>query len=369
MLSTDPSSRNMDPPPDAAPLSPISLVELASALLRRRYLILRLALLGALLALGINILRRSTYSSFAAFMPQTSRQSNSLSGIATQFGIALPAADPGQTPPFYVDLVNSGQLLSSLATSEFPDPSKNGAQRPLWAILNAKGETPAARISDAVLLLRRRIRPSVRAKTGVVDVVVTVDDPALAAAMCTRLLELVNRFNLETRQTQAAAEARFVQGRLADAKTELRVAEDRLQIFLQHNREFRASPELTFQEDRLRRDVTLDQQIVATLSQSYEQARIDQVRDTPAITVLERPIPPPAPDPRRHLRHAVIGAFLGLLFGIAWVWTSDFFHALLRRRDTEIEEFHSLVDDSASDLRRPWRMVSRLFFGRPATRA
>jgi uncharacterized protein involved in exopolysaccharide biosynthesis len=348
-------------PGTEAALAPISLIELANALLRHRYTILRLALLGGIIALAINVLRPRTYSSFAALMPQAPRQSSALSGLATQFGLTLPTTDPTQTPTFYVDLVQSSQLLSSLATSRFPDPAQRGATRPLVDILAVEGETPAVRVSNAVELLRKRIKPSVRAKTGVVAVAVTTRDSQLAAAVCTRLLELVNQFNLQTRQSQAAAEAQFVQGRLADAKAELRVAEDRLQLFLQRNREFGRSSELSFTEDRLRRDVTLNQQIVTTLAQSYEQARIDQVRDTPAITIVERPVAPPEPDPPHHARHALIGIFLGLLFGVAWTWTSEFVRGLLRRREPEIEELQSLMDDSASDVRRPWRMFARIF--------
>lgn len=365
----DQTSFRHDDAPQGPPLAQISLVGLTSGLLRGRYLILRMALLGALVALGANAMRPDTYSAFAALMPQTSKPSGALSGFATQFGISLPAADPTQTPTFYLDLINSAQLLSSLATTTFPDPSRRGAPRPLTEILEVEGASPAVKVNEAVLLLRRHIRPSVRPKTGVVNVVIKAHDPNLAAAMGTRLLELLNRFNLETRQTQAAAEARFVQARLADAKSELRVAEDRLQLFLQRNREFRNSAELMFQEERLRRDVMLGQQVVATLSQNYEQARIDQVRDTPAITILERPTAPPEADRRHHLRHAVIGAILGLLLGVAWVWTRQFLAGMLRRREPEIEELQSLVDDSASDFRRPTRFVARLFLPRGRRRA
>jgi uncharacterized protein involved in exopolysaccharide biosynthesis len=331
--------------------------------------VLRLALLGAILAVGINALKAPTYSSFAALMPQTARQSASLAGIATQFGLSLPTTDPSQTPTFYVDLIQSAQLLSSLATSPFADPARRGERRPLVDILKVKGDTPPVRVNNAVLLLRKRIRPSVRAKTGVVAIAITANDPQLAAAISARLLELINQFNLETRQSQAAAEAKFVEGRLADAKTELRVAEDQLQLFLQRNREFGRSSDLSLTEERLRREVTLDQQIVATLAQSYEQARIDRVRDTPAITIVERPVPPPEPDPRHYGRHAVLGALVGLLVGTLWIWMSEFIRGLLRRREPEIEELHSLMDDSASDVRRPWRFVSRLFIPAPRRKA
>jgi uncharacterized protein involved in exopolysaccharide biosynthesis len=351
-------------PQDGPPLSEISLVELMSGVLRHRYLIMRTALVGAVLAVVVGAIRPNTYSSFAALMPQTSKPSNAIAGLATQFGFSLPASDPGQTPAFYSDLIESAQLLSSLASSRFPDPKQHGAERPLVDILEAEGATPAARLNDAVLILRKHIDPSIRPKTGVVNVAVHTEDPQLSAAICVKLLELLNQFNLETRQSQAAAEAKFVQARLADAKASLRVGEDRLQAFLERNREFRSSSELSFQEERLRRDVMLSQQIVSTLAQSYEQARIDQVRDTPAITIVERPVPPPEPDRRHYARRALIGLVLGLVLGVLWAWVRDLLLGLSRRPDPEIEEFQFLLDDSAAELRRPWRILGRIFLPR-----
>ena len=349
---------------DDPPLAEISLVQLVSGILRHRYLVLRTALLCALAAVALGAIRPDTYSAFAALMPQTSRPSNTLSGLATQFGLSLPPSDPGQTPTFYLELIESARILSQLAETPFADPGKPGTTRPLVEILEAEGATPAARLNDAVLILRRLISTGVRAKTGVVDVAVRTKDPNLSAAIATRLLELLNQFNLETRQSQAAAEARFVQSRLADATASLRVAEQRLQSFLERNRGFVASSELSFQEDRLRRDVTLAQQIVETLSQSYEQARIDQVRDTPAITIVERPVAPPEPDRRRFFRRALIGIAIGLVLGILLAWGRELLRSLRRRPEPEIEEFQVLVSDSAADLRRPWRFVGRLLFPR-----
>lgn len=360
-LYPDPPSRSdARHGPEDRPLAPISIVQLLSGVLRHRYFVLRLSAVCALGSVVLAAVRPDRYSAFAALMPQTSRPSNTLSGLATQFGFTLPASDPGQSPAFYLELLESAQILSSLAESRFPDPEKGGTSRPLVDILEAEGSTPAARLSDAVLILRRRIDTSVRPKTGVVDVAVRTADPKLSAAVCGRLLELMNQFNLETRQSQAAAEARFVQGRLTDATASLRVAEQRLQAFLERNRGFVPSSELSFQEDRLRRDVTLAQQIVSTLAQNYEQARIDQVRDTPAITIVERPVPPAEPDRRHLLRRALVGTIIGVGLGILLAWARDLLAGVRTRREPEVEEFKFLVDDSAADLRRPWRFVARL---------
>ena len=88
-----------------------------------------------------------------------------------------------------------------------------------------------------------------------------------------------------------------------------------MQDFMQANRQWDNSPDLQFQHDRLQRDITLRQQVYTTLVQSFEQARIAEVRDTPVITVLQEPFFPP-PDDDRLLLVGALGVVLGGLAGI-----------------------------------------------------
>ena len=157
---------------------------------------------------------------------------------------------------------------------------------------------PALKREAAIRRLGDDVQATTVQKTGVIDVAVTTRNPALSLQVSTRLIELLNQFNLESRQTQAGAERRFTEQRLGEVKGDLRAAEDQLQHFLQRNREYRNAPELNFQQERLQRQVQLQQQLYTTLSQSFEQAKIEEVRDTPVITVVEPPEAPVRPDPR-----------------------------------------------------------------------
>ncbi len=141
--------------------------------------------------------------------------------------------------------------------------------------------------------------------------------PSVSLAISTALVTGVNDFNQRTRQGQAAAERKFVEGRLAIAGSDLRTAEDRLEGFLRTNRQFASSPDLTFQRDRLQRDLSLKQQVFNSLTQSYEEVRIREVRDTPVITVIEPPAVPTLPQPRGRLLTVLIGLILGGFVG--WI--------------------------------------------------
>ncbi len=259
-----------------------SLLEVATVLLRWRRLSLWLPLGLALLTGVIGLVLPRRYTAVAAFLPQRSQSAlGRLAGLAAQFGVAVPTQDAGESPEFYADLIVSREILSKIVTDSFV----TGAGEPprtLVELLKASGGSAAAREQDAVKRLTRRIAVSTDAKTGVVTLSVTTRWPSVSARIASLILAEVNGFDLHVRQSQASAERVFVEERLNAAKDELRAAEDRSVAFLAGNRDYRNSPTLQFQYDRLSRVVTAQQQVVTTLQQGYEQARIDEVRNTSA---------------------------------------------------------------------------------------
>ena len=90
-------------PWDPEPETSDSLLPLATTLLRARRLLVRLAIAGLILGVLTGLIQKRTYSSHAAFTPQSRRASANLAGLAAQFGIAVPAGDASQSPAFFSD--------------------------------------------------------------------------------------------------------------------------------------------------------------------------------------------------------------------------------------------------------------------------
>ena len=84
----------------------------------------------------------------------------------------------------------------------------------------------------------------------------------------------------------------FIEERLSAAGRELRDTEEGLRLFLEQNRHLRDSPELQFRYERLQRQVRIKEQVFTALRQHYEEARIQEVNDTPLITVIDDAVPP-----------------------------------------------------------------------------
>jgi uncharacterized protein involved in exopolysaccharide biosynthesis len=336
----------------------VSIVGVAVVLLRRRRIIVLVTLLAVVLAVAAGFLARRTYTASASFMPQsTDKTLSRLAGLAAQFGVPT-LSGAGQSPDFFADVITSRQLLSDVADTRFTLSDSEGTRTGQLAdFLKITEPLPEIRRERAVDALRTRVGAVTDAKTGLVEVTARMPDPALAEQVLKRMLELLNDFNLRTRQSQARAERIFVEGRVAEVQGDLRQAENRLQAFLQRNRDFFNSPQLKFEEERLQREVTMRQEIYTNLAQSYEQSRIDEVRDTPVITIVESAYRPVEPDSRRIIVRAVVALLLGGMLGVLLAFFREFAR---NRREAGDATFHDLVAlrrQAAADLRRPWRLL------------
>lgn len=315
-----PASLGIDPEIDADS----GVIGFINVLLRHRILVVVVpaTIAAALLILGL--LRDRTYSSDAAFVAQQSRRMpNGISGFASQLGIALPVDNLDQSPAFYADLLHSREILGPVVDRLY-EPDLHGGARPLSLvdILGIEGQSEEARRHDAIEELTELVRVGTDPETGVVSFAVKLESPPLARAVAVEIIERVNAFNLGRRQSAAGAERQFVEERLQTAASDLSAAEQALQRFDERNLRIGNSPELRLERDRLARAVGEKQEVVTTLRQAYEQARIDEVRNTPAITVIEAPHVPVEPDARGALKLAlagfVIAGFLCVLAAFAF---------------------------------------------------
>jgi uncharacterized protein involved in exopolysaccharide biosynthesis len=340
----------------------VSLLAVVNVMLRHRGLVIGTALALAATVCLVTLLLPRSYTAHATLTPQSRRPSAGLSGLAAQFGFSLPVPEGGQSPAFYADLLTSRQILGAVVDTRFDFPSDTGTVRgTLIEIYRVKGATPALRRDNAIRQLSGNVEATTVQKTGVIDLSVTERNPVQAKLESDRLIELLNQYNLQTRQTQAGAERRFTEQRLEEVRRDLRAAEDRLQAFLQRNRDYRNSPELNFQQDRLQRDVSLQQQLYTSLAESFEQAKIEEVRDTPVISLVEAPEAPVRPDPRGMLRNGllalIVGALLGMTLAIGRAYTVNARSLRLH----EATEFDRLKREAMADLVRPWRPIGRAF--------
>jgi uncharacterized protein involved in exopolysaccharide biosynthesis len=308
---------------DAAPRRPLG-VQMAAAILNHRWLVLAAAVLVVMVAVLPPLVQAREYRVSSSFMPQARRSAPNMSGLAAQLGIELATADAQQSPQFYVELLRSRELLRAVVTS---GPSEDFVLRRRGLLANVLPATEPAtseqRMELAIRQLRDQMSVTASPKTGIVAFAVTDTDSERAARIANRVLEQINTFNLERRQSQARSERVFTQERLADAAAQLRRAENLLQQFHADNRAWQTSARLMMQQERLTREVAARQQVYSQLSSSYEQARIEEVRDTPVVTVIEPPRVPAYPEGRGLAFRGLLGLIVGTLIGVVLALARD----------------------------------------------
>ncbi len=348
-MTTDPTRPPAPPPPAAGSVSPWWF---ATALLRARRTLLLFTAGGLVVGLAIALLRPRAYTASFSFLPQAGQDAAraGLAGLAGQFGINLANLGGSAPPPqLYADLLTSREVLGPVATDTVP-VGPAGARMPVSGFLRVAGKTPALLVENTIRELRREVVSTTVAlrTTGMVTARVRTTSPEASLAIAERLLERLNHFNLVTRQSQAREERRFTEERLVEARAALRRAEDALERFLKVNRQIEGSPTLRFERDRLDREVQLQQQVVTTLAQQFEENRIREVRDTPVLTVFERPALPARPDPGLRAFILAITTAAGFLVGLLVVLTRDAWARL--REGSE--------DPALALFRREWQSVA-----------
>ena len=345
-------------PPGA--LRDVSVLSVVNILLKRRVMIGGIALTAALLVAAMITTGGRSYRAEASFMEQSRRSGGAAAGLAAQIGLSV-GGDGSQSPQFYVDLIASRAILEPLVDGHYRVVTDSGVREgTLPYILGAVAKTPALRREAAIDDLKRRMQTSVTAQTGVVTLRVSHGSAALATEIAGRTLDLLNRFNLERRQTQAKQERQFTEQRLREAEAALREAEQRQQRFLERNRAYSSSPELVFEHDRLRRDVQMKQEIFTGVAQAHEQARVDAIRDTPVITVIVPPKIPARPEPRGLVRWTALSLVAALLFATSLAFLLEYTSAATGSSAEDAAEFRALRREALHDLLQPWRPLGRV---------
>jgi len=346
----------------------VSVFEAFTPLLRNWRTLLRIPFaLGAVTAV-ITLLIPSTYTAVTSFTNESASPTagGGLASLAGQLGGGLLGSAGAilgapTSADLFAEVLTSRELLETTLDSKFRDydSAHPDSLRSLLDLLGITGDTPLKRAGKGARYLEARVSTHVSKKSGIVSLEVELRPAALAADVANRMVELLNRFNLERRQLQSREQRRFAGERLQEAQHELRDAEARQLSFLRANRTYTTSPLLTFEANRLERDVQVKQETYLTLTREYEQARIAEVRDTPLLTIVDRAVPPYKKSSPHRLLLTLGAVVLGGIFEVWRIYAREFQDRVRRSGRTDYEEF---VDASArawSEMKAAFRIGGR----------
>jgi len=321
------------PKPDSRDYN-LSLLGLLVVWMSHWRLLVALAVIAAVVALGVSFLVHPQYQARGKFVPEsraTAGLGGNVSGLASQLGVSLSGGEPTQSPQFYADLVKTRPVLTAIVLHRYALDSIVGNDRSDQSLLDwltSPDRNEARRLETGLRKLGVRTTVGVDRRTNVVTIEVEMPSPSLAAAVVAQYLSYLNEFNLRYRQSQAHARREFSERQVQEAEKSLTLFEDSLRHFYERNRQWQSSPMLQFEENRLRRRVDGQQEVFISLRRELESARIAEVNDTPVLTVIEPPVAPAHKSSPRRLQWAwlafvltTVGVLVGLvLYGNRFHW-------------------------------------------------
>ena len=281
---------------------------------------------AAVLTSAIVLLMKPVYTSSASFVPEASpgvQLPVGLAGVASQFGLSL-GGEASRSPAFYASLLRSRQILGSVLSTRIAIHNDRQDSISIFDLYRIKESNPERQLDEGIKALQQNLDITVDQRTNVVRVRVEGPDPIAARDVLQLLLDNLAEFNVTTRQSTAGERRRFIEGRVASAEAELKAVEEALRAFYERNRQWQASPQLRFEEQRLTRQVAVQQDLYLTLRREYETARIEEVNNTPVLTIIDRPsVPGLRSRPRRTITVLVVTFVVTILAATAaLIWQS-----------------------------------------------
>jgi len=331
------------------------LFQLVNVLLKRWKLVTGLPVALAVVTVGVATLLAPTFTATTTFVPESPAQAQlpaGLAGLAGQLGVSI-GPEGSRSPRFYSELVRSRGMLERVVLTRYSFPRTVAGptdSASLLVILRTGGRSYQDSVERGVRALQRMISVSADNETNIVRVSVLSRYPDLAAPIANRIVEYLNDFNTRHRQTQARQRRSFVEQRLAEVEDSLRRAEQQLRTFYERNRSWEQAPQLRFEEGRLRRLLEIRQEVYLTLAREYETARIEEVNDTPVLTVLDSAVPPQRRSQARRSALAVVAMAFGLMFSVVLAIGIEYLDHMRRENRGEYLEFRRLVRQMRSDL-------------------
>jgi uncharacterized protein involved in exopolysaccharide biosynthesis len=337
------------------------------ALLKHRRTLVLVPLLMASVSTAASFLLKNKYTASIGLMPEarTTGTASQIAGIAALAGVNLGTLGTSESPQFYAAILESrpiGYLVLNrrYSTETFGGDLPQGDSIALVDILKPTGTTPAERLWRAYKRLHdKMLDVGVDLRSGIIHLSVRYTSPRLAADIANAFADELLRFNAETRQTMAAKRRRFVDDRTAEASRDLAAAETVVRDFLERNRQYENSPTLRFEFSRLQRNLAVQQELYLDLRRQLEAARIAEVDDVPALTLVERAIPPQRKsEPVRGL-YLLVSFMASFLLGALWIVVAEHrdrlfpgLYGRLAERATDIPTFSTRAPDALSTERR-----------------
>ena len=178
---------------------------------------------------------------------------------------------------------------------------------------------------NAVSILSSKINVIVNRKTSIITLRVTTDDPSLSMKIAQNIIDELGITLKNYEIEQLNEKLGYITLRMNEVNKELIIVEEKLKTFRETNRRLASSPQLNLEEDRLLREVSVQEQIFTTLKTELELTQVDLISRSNLIITIDQPRMP------LHLANSssekifILSLFIGLGISILFALSPDWY--------------------------------------------
>lgn len=154
-------------------------------------------------------------------------------------------------------------------------------------------------------------------------------------------------------------EVQALEGKIESAEQELKKLEERGSKGSFLGVAMSALPGLSQELAVRMRDVAIQEKLFELLSEQYEQAKIQEARDTPTISVLDYPRVPEHKIRPKRLKMILTAFFVSLFISVGMVLTREYFERMRTADPARYQAVASLASRIRSEFALPFRKNSR----------
>tara|TARA_B100000676_G_scaffold239275_1_gene239874 strand:- start:1202 stop:2371 length:1170 start_codon:yes stop_codon:yes gene_type:complete len=303
--------------------STIDFKVLLKALIEKKIFIIFFTLFVTILGTCSSFLFTKLYTAQISLYPAKTDISQGLGqfqSLAANLGMNSANSDQNFNIP---DVVKSRRISLNVVNQKWV--SKSGKKidlinlwklnKPSWiSTFNNNDIDSLVIIEKATKRFKDHVKVTEDRMSGLIRVSTTFQDPFIASAIANFIGKQVEVYIQKENSAQSTKEKIFISDRLSIVKKELEQTESALKNFKERNRGYEESPELFMIFSQLFREVEAKKQVYLTLQQQLELARIEEVKQSPIIHILDYAVPPIRKSFPRRSVFIFTSFFIGLLF-------------------------------------------------------
>ena len=175
-------------------------------------------------------------------------------------------------------------------------------------------------------------------------------EASFAAEINQVLIEELDSHQLRYNQSKTSEAKRFIEERIIDTEIELMSAEEELKVFMDRNRRIENSPALQLEQQRLGREVTVLTGVFTTLKQQLETTKIEEVKESDYVVVLDPPEVPLQRSKPNKKRMIILAGILGIGLGMLLAFVREFATNSKKEEKGKMSEAKALVLKKISEL-------------------